>query len=47
MGKVLSLNAKLIENIKAAPERLPVAIEAVEIVSAILARQNGPSSPRC
>ena len=32
---------ELIENIKAAPERLPVAIEAVEIVSAILARQNG------
>ena len=32
---------ELIDNIKAAPERLPVAIEAVEIVSAILARQNG------
>ncbi len=32
---------ELIDNIKAAPERLPVAIEAVEIVSAILSRQNG------
>ena len=32
---------ELIENIKAAPQRLPVAVEAVEIVSAILARQNG------
>ena len=32
---------ELINNIMLAPERLPVAIEAVEIVTAILTRQNG------